>query len=215
MPAFNQGDYLTFLELCTGKDATELMSMMTGDLIDPSKKEIRKLRQETEREKATRLQAEQAAQKQQADARVQAETAQYVASLKAELTKDEEISPWVEEYGEEFLSKVFEVQKQNWNPQSQRTLSARDAAAKLIENQQKIFARYSSLLERRGIELPTKLSSPTSKDSKPKAKSGPGNAQLTPRKSVVSNQGGAGPSRPWTKDERIAHFARQMRAEQQ
>jgi hypothetical protein len=201
-------DYGSFLEIATGKPLDQVLEILTHDLVDPSKREIRKLRQETEAERNHRAQLEQ----QQAQQRAQAEQARaiqdYKTNLKTELVKDDDLADWVSEYGDEFIQAVFYYQSQSWD--GQKTISTQKAAEKVIEDQSKKHSRFSLILERRGLKSPSN----TSRDVKSKAEQGSQGARLSPRKSTTQSQGGSGgPTRPLSAQERIAYFAKQLKLE--
>lgn len=197
-------DYVAFLEIATGKNIDQILETMTTDAIDPSKREARQLRKQLEQDRAERETTKQAEARQLAEQQRSQNIAKYQADLKTTLTADEAYAPWVEEFGEEFVRSVFDVLGEHFD--GENTIAPTRAAKILIGRLEKRYQSFAKLLGGETIQQSS------SKDSKTAVK-GSGSARLAPRKSVTSNQGGTSPAKELSKQEKIAYFARQLKAE--
>lgn len=203
-------DYASFLETATGKRLEDVLEILTKELIDPSQKEIRKLRAERESERRAKTQQEQAWQKQQQEREAQHARQQYMSELRRDLESDDASNDFLAEYGDEFLQAVFYVQSQSWDGTA--TISARKAAQQVIDSQTKKHTRFSSLLDKRGgKQAPSKSSG----DAKSRTVQGHSGARLSPRSTNVSkSQGGASATpRHLSKQEEAAYWASQFARE--
>lgn len=207
-----EGDIGSFLEVATGKKLDEVLEIITQDLVDPTKRELRNIRAERDDEK--RQETERARQyREQQDRQVrEAQIAQYKTDIATELVKDAECNAFIEDYGREFVDAVVGYQLNHYQ-RTGETLSATKAAEGVIDYQLKTHSRFSKHVERRRGIAPSE----TSTEAKPKAEQGHRGARLSSRHSNTQAQGGAGTQRKLppieAHQQNIAMWARQLKAE--
>lgn len=202
-------DWPAFIHEATGMDFDEFQKRVIQNSLDPSAKEIRRLRAEQaqlrqEREEEARKLQEQQLTAQQAQAR-----ANYMGQLKAELLEDDELG--LDEFVDHpnmpgFIDAVFEEQKKSYN--GEEYISARKAAQRVIKTLLSNFNTWSPFVSKYG----------SGSTDTPKGRSTEQGVRATSTaarsKSVSRSQGGSPPDvRKMSQQEKIAHFAAQMRSE--
>lgn len=202
-------DWIAFLETATGRPFDEIQKQLVQNSLDPSAKEIRRLKAEREREQREREQEkQQLAEQQRAQQQAQAK-AQYLGQLKAELLEDEDFG--LDEFAEHpnmprFLEAVFTEQQKAFD--GEQTISARKAAERAIKILVREAESWSPFVSKYNGSAGT---APKEKTGEQSAR---GASKPARTKSVARGQGGAPADvRKMSHQELISHFADQMRTE--
>lgn len=200
------GDYGAFIEAATGKPLHEVLETLTKELVDPSQREIRRLRAEQQAERERREQSERQWQQQQQQREAEQARANYVQGLRNEIEQDPDGAIFLETYGAEFVTAVFELQRQSWDGKA--TISTKRAVQKLIDSQIEKHTRFSETLNKRSGKV-----APAA--TQKKTEQGTRGTRLTSRSvEPTRSQGGASTTpRELTKQEQVAYFANQLRLE--
>jgi hypothetical protein len=204
--AIKNEDYERAIELAIkGKKINEVIDALTEDYNNPSNREIRRMRREREDEKS-RLDAErQEFTKQQQLTQQRVETAAYVAKLKSSVASIPVAVPFLEKYGDEFVTLVFnEVGRRHRTGEDTSTEKATRA---VLKNQVNAYDKMAEVIE--GIREHLGQTG----TAKPKSVQGNQGARLSPRKPTTSSQGGAAPAKPLTEQEEVNYWAKQLKAE--
>jgi len=204
--ALERGDLISYLELSTGRPIQELVNEIADDLTDPNKREIRHLRNETERQKREREERDRKLESERRQSDDSAAKQRYVATLKQELDALPFAKRFADEYGQSFVELVFTEQQKAFD--GERTITAEQAAKRVLKAQRAMYERA-----KQHFEALTEDFSEAEPGGKKPAKQGHQGARLSPRKPATQSQGGPGPAREMTAQERNAMFARQLRAE--
>ena len=202
--ALQRDDYVTFLEIATGKPIKDIVDVIADDLTDPNKRELRQLRGQTEKQQREFAEQQRRMAAEQAQKEATAAKTQYVSSLRREISDLEFAKGFLEEYGDPFVDLVFTEQQRSWD--GERTVTAEVAAKRVLKQQRAYFDRAKKHFESLGDV-------DDSKPGKSTVKKGSQGARLSPRKPISQSQGGSGPSRELSPQERIAYFARVLKAE--
>lgn len=198
-------DYERAIEIVTGKKIGDVIDALAAEVQNPGSRELRRARRELEQEREkTRAEQEQIAQQRQ-QAEQQAAKMQYLGELKSTIANHAAAKPFLDEYGPEFVGLVFAEIEGNWRKGVEVT---QDAAIKtVLRNQLAAYDRGKEFFEGLRESL-----GQTGAD-KPKSVQGNQGARLSPRKPTTSSQGGAAPAKPMTEQEDMAHWAKQLKAE--
>jgi len=203
--AVESEDYAAAIELLTGKTIDQVIDALAADFQNPSNREIRRLRRETEATKAKFEFEQQALVQQREQTAQQQAAAQYVAWIKSEIAGLEIASPILNEYSDEFVNLVFQEVGRRYR--ANENISTEQATRAVLRTQ---LAAYD-----RGKQIFEDLREALGQSGTVKSKSAQGNqgARLSPRKPTTSSQGGAAPAKPMTEAQEIAFWAKQLKAE--
>ena len=201
-------DFVGAIEKVFGKPFDEVQKLIVQSSLDPSAKEIRRLRAEQDRRNREEDERKAVAQKSQQEQETAAARTQYITTLKTELFEDKEFG--LEEFADHpklpiFLNAVFNEQQKAYDPVTETTISAKKAAQLAIAILTAEAEAWSPYLTKFGAGAKTKTTEQTSRRG----------AENTASRSVARAQSGA--PAPGVKDmsaqERFAYFGRQLRQE--
>jgi hypothetical protein len=202
--AVRGGDLQSAIELVTGQGINEVLDILLQDSQNPANREVRALkRREAEREARDAEAAKQSAAQQEMQAR-QRETAVYLKDLEASIKELPIASSFVDEYGAEFTNLVFQEQSRHWDGVA--TIPVERAVKNVLKVQLAAYDRGQKHFESLREALGQSSGAPKS------AVQGNRRAQLSPRKSVTTAQGGPVQLENMTKQQINAYFARQLKA---
>ena len=199
-------DWIGFLETATGRSFDEIQKQLVQNSLDPSAKEVRKLRAEQERLQRERDEENARRQHEHRTVQEQQARAQYMGQLKAELLEDEDFAEFSDHPNmPRFLDAVFTEQQKAFD--GEETISVRRAAQRAIKVLVSEASSWSPFVTKFSGSVET---APKGKTNEQSARP----AQGARTKSVARGQGGAPPNiRDMSAQERIAFFGAQMRAE--
>lgn len=206
--ALDRGDYISFLEMATGKPIKDIVDVLADDLTDPNKREMRSLRNQAERDRAEREREKDEYAKQQEQHEANQALARHTEAFRKELEVSDATSKFVKQYGDAFVKLVVEEQRKEWQRTGEE-LSCTECAQRVLKEQYAFYKRAKEVFEGFEDDEPSQKTPP---GEKPAKKGSPG-ARLAPRKSVTQSQGGPTNTRELSAQERNAYFARLLKAE--
>jgi hypothetical protein len=194
--AFDAGDPDAFAQAYGAKDWNELQSGFINRIADPNYKELKRIKDELEKEKAAKAEAqkqseEQAARQQQAQVR-----ANYFRTLsdQCKASQDPLARALAEDMG--FLQDVFAVQKEHWDPDAQKTVSIEEAIKLANRNGPSVHDRMKSFHDRLSKAFGSLPAAPAAAAPAAPAKNGKKPAPKTAVTPPNTVEGGGAPKRP-------------------
>jgi hypothetical protein len=200
-------DWIGFLETATGRSFDEIQKQLVQNSLDPSAKEVRRLRAEHERIERERAEQDQKRKQEHLTAQQQQARNQYKVQLKAELLED----PDFVDFGDHpnmprFLDAVFTEQEKAFD--GNQTISVSKAAQRAIKTLLNEANSWSAFVTKFSGAVDT--APKKGKTNEPSARA----ASAARTRSVAKGQGGAPPEVRKMSDQEInAHFGQQLRAE--
>jgi len=211
-------DWIAFLETATGKSFDEIQKQMVANSLDPSAKEVRRLRVEQERFVREQAERERIAREQQLTQQQQEARARYMGQLRTELLEDEELG--FAEFANHpnmprFIQAVFTEQEKSYD--GENVISVKQAAKRALKVLVAEAESWSPIVTKYGNTNAGKSGGKGTANALPNGKTGEqqgDRATQRASKSVARSQGGGSPDvRQMSPQERRAMFAAQLRAE--
>lgn len=205
--AVKNGDLEAAIELATGRKMADVIDELAAGVDNPAAREARKLRRELEETKAQQAAREKADAERTQSAQQAKAVAEYREQLSKELAEFEPAAPFVKEYGPEFVGLVFVELQRHFDGNA--TIPVERAARNVLRAQLAAFDRGVSHFEALRKALGGQSSGGPSKTAAQPARGG----RLSPRKAATTAQSGTASTGEMSRQDRIAMFARQLKAE--
>ena len=214
--AYMNGDFATFLELCTGDSPEDFQRKLIGQLHEAPKSDPALLArlEAVERERQAERQAANEANKKYQELQAQQKYDQAVVAWKTEIAAELKDTQFGKAVGKQvFIDRVYDMQLKHYNPRAKTTLDATEAAELVWEEM------YGGV-----VETPQLAGSKTGSTQSPRAngdpteRTGAGNAGSTSTTLRLAQATEASPADPmlWSpsnQEKLMEQYIRQARSE--